>query len=60
VGAGGIWHVSRRTYTHVAQLSSGWWVGTNVSRGAVKHILELACEVAQVEFGRTLIVNLGD
>jgi hypothetical protein len=45
---------------HVAQLSSGWWVGTNVSRGAVKHILELACEVAQVEFGRTLIVNLGD
>lgn len=45
---------------HSAQLSSGYWLGDNYNKASIKGIIELACEVAQVEFGRTLIVNLGD
>lgn len=30
---------------HSTQLSSGWWLGTNVSRAAIERIIEMACEV---------------
>jgi hypothetical protein len=42
------------------QLSSGWWLGTNVSRAAINRIIEMACEVAHVTYGRDLVVNLGE
>lgn len=45
---------------HSAQLSSGWWLGTNVSRAAIERIIEMACEVARINYGRELSVNLGE
>ena len=44
-------------YSH--QLQSGWWIGTNYSRQAITKIIQMACEVAGIAFGRDLIVNLG-
>ena len=41
------------------QLSSGWWVGTNYSRSNIKQIIELACEVANINFGQELILDIG-
>ena len=45
---------------HSAQLKSGWWLGTNVSRAAITRIIEMACEVAHVSFGQALTINLGE
>lgn len=45
---------------HSTQLSSGWWLGTNVSRAAIERIIEMACEVAQINYGRELSVSLGE
>lgn len=45
---------------HSKQLSSGWWVGTNYSKSNIKQIIQLACEVSGLQFGRDLTVNLGD
>jgi hypothetical protein len=45
---------------HSTQLSSGWWLGTNVSRAAIERIIEMACEVARINYGRELSVNLGE
>lgn len=45
---------------HSVQLSSGWWLGTNVSRAQINRIIEMACEVARIRFGRDVLVNLGD
>jgi predicted type IV restriction endonuclease len=42
-----------------AQLDSGWWLGTNVSRAAITRIIKMACEVASVRFGPELSINLG-
>jgi hypothetical protein len=42
------------------QLKSGWWVGTHYSKRSFKKILEMACEVAGLCFGKDLIVQLGD
>ena len=43
-----------------AQLNSGWWVGTNESRVSIQRIIELACEVARINYGRDLSVSLGE
>jgi predicted type IV restriction endonuclease len=48
------------SHEHSAQLSSGWWLGTNVSRAQIERIIEMACEVARVKYGRELSVNLGE
>lgn len=45
---------------HSTQLSSGWWLGTNVSRAAIERIIEMACEVARINYGRELSINLGE
>jgi hypothetical protein len=45
---------------HSTQLSSGWWLGTNVSRAAIERIIKMACEVARINYGRDLLVNLGE
>lgn len=47
------------SHEHSTQLSSGWWLGTNVSKAQIERILEMACEVARVKYGRELSVNLG-
>lgn len=42
------------------QLSSGWWLGTKYSRASIQGIIEKACAVADIEYGRELSVNLGE
>lgn len=44
---------------HTSRLKSGWYVGTNVSHVQIKRIIEMACEVSSVRFGKELIVNVG-
>lgn len=44
---------------HSTQLSSGWWLGTNYSRKAIVRIVKMACDVAHLEFGEELQVNVG-
>lgn len=41
------------------QLNSGWWVGTNYSRPNIRQILQMASEVAGLQFDTQLIVYLG-
>lgn len=48
------------SHEHSTQLSSGWWVGTNVSRAQIERIIEMACDVARINFGRDLSVSLGE
>jgi hypothetical protein len=48
------------SHEHSTRLSSGWWLGTNVSRAQIERIIEMACEVARVKYGRELSVNLGE
>jgi hypothetical protein len=43
---------------HSHQLNSGWWVGTNYSRKNIRQILQMASEVAGLQFGTELIVYL--
>ena len=45
---------------HSVKLRSGWWAGTNASRKAIAGIIEMACGVANLKFGRDLIINLGE
>lgn len=47
-------------YKYSVQLSTGWWLGTNLSRAQIERIIEMACEVAGVKYGRELSVNLGE
>jgi hypothetical protein len=43
---------------HSIKLKSGWYLGTNVSHAQIEHIIEMACEVANLKFGRELVVNV--
>ena len=45
---------------HSFKLQSGWHVGTNVSHAQIERIIEMACEVSRVSFGKELIVNVGE
>lgn len=45
---------------HFAKLSSGWFVGTNLSLASITRITEMACEVAGIRFGKDLVVNVGE
>jgi hypothetical protein len=45
---------------HYAKLRSGWYVGTNVSLVQIERIIEMACEVARLSFGRELVINVGE
>lgn len=42
------------------KIGSGWYLGTNASRQAINRIIEMACEVARINFGHDLITYLGD
>ncbi|GAB4459728.1 MAG: hypothetical protein OHK0029_22680 [Armatimonadaceae bacterium] len=43
---------------HSVQLSSGWWLGFNLSRARVQRIVETACGVARIQYGKDLIIHL--
>lgn len=45
---------------HSFKLLSGWHVGTNVSHAQIERIIEMACEVSRIRFGKELIVNVGE
>ncbi|WP_293994380.1 hypothetical protein [Sphaerotilus sp.] len=45
---------------HFAKLTSGWYVGTNVSKAQIERITEMCCEVARIRFGKDLLVNIGE
>lgn len=45
---------------HSVQIASGWWVSTNHSKQTIGKIIAMACDVAQVAFGRDLVAQLGD
>lgn len=47
-----------RDFSH--QLTSGWWLSTNHSRATILRIIEMACDVAQLKYGRDLQVNVGE
>ena len=42
------------------KLDSGWWMGTNHSKQTIAQIIAMACDVAQVTFGRDLVTSLGE
>ncbi len=39
------------------QLRGGWWIGTNFANREKRRMLEIACEVAGIEFGKDLHIN---
>ena len=43
---------------HAVELMQGWWMGTNYGKKEFEKMLRLVCEVANVEFGKDLIVSL--
>jgi hypothetical protein len=45
---------------HSFRLQSGWHVGTNVSHAQIERIIEMACEVSAIRFGKELLVNVGE
>lgn len=45
---------------HSFMLKSRWYVGTNVSHAQIKRIIEMACEVSRVKFGKDLKINVGE
>ncbi len=45
---------------HSQELVPGWWIGTNYSRGNIRKIIKLACEVAGLSFGKNLVLYLGN
>lgn len=47
-----------RDFSH--QLTSGWWLSTNHSRATILRIIEMACDVAQLKYGKDLQVNVGE
>jgi len=44
--------------SHSHQLSTGWWLGTNYSTSSKKKIVQLACQVAGLEFDVDLKLKL--
>lgn len=42
------------------QLRSGWWMSTNHSRNTIDSIIQLAGEVAGLQYGQDLIAHLGE
>lgn len=45
---------------HFFKLESGWYVGTNVSHARIERIIEMACEVSRVRYGKELIVSIAE
>jgi hypothetical protein len=45
---------------HSMQLTSGWWLSTNHSHATIERIIEMACDVAHLKYGKDLHANLGE
>jgi predicted type IV restriction endonuclease len=45
---------------HSKELSSGWWLSTNHSRATIRRIIEMACNVGHVRYGKDLRADLGE
>jgi hypothetical protein len=45
---------------HSKQLTSGWWLSTNHSRATIERIIEMACDVARLKYGKDIVINLGE
>lgn len=45
---------------HSHRLPCGWWLGVNVSRKAVERIVQMACRVSDLRYGRDLEIWVGD
>ncbi len=45
---------------HSKQLTSGWWLSTNHSRATIERIIEMACDVAHLKYGKDLQANVGE
>jgi predicted type IV restriction endonuclease len=41
------------------EVRPGWWIDTHASRAGIETRIKMACEVAGVQYGKDLIVNLG-
>ncbi|MBN2046444.1 MAG: hypothetical protein JW750_01275 [Anaerolineaceae bacterium] len=41
------------------EIAPGWWIGLNFSHNSIKHIIQMACEVAGIEFDQRIKVSLG-
>jgi hypothetical protein len=39
------------------KLSSGWWMSTNHSKQTIGQIISMACDVAQVSYGKDLVTK---
>lgn len=42
------------------KLDSGWWMSTNHSKHTIGTIIAMACDVAQLAYGRDLVAHLGE
>ncbi len=42
---------------HSIEIEPGWWMGTNYSKGNILQIIQLACEVAGLQFGTDIKVK---
>lgn len=40
------------------EISPGWWIGINIANREKKRILIRACEVAKIQFGKDLVIEL--
>ena len=48
-----------REVAHSHQLTNGWWLLTNLSRKSIRKHIKMACDVAGLQFGKDLRVDLG-
>ena len=48
------------TETRSTPLSNGWWLGVNSSSSLKRDQIQMACEAADIKFGKDLIVKLGE
>ena len=44
---------------HCQSLPGGWFISTHQNKASITNIVKLACEVADLEFGKDIIINLG-
>jgi len=45
---------------HSYKLTTGWWLGVNVSKKQIEKIVRMACDIAGLRYGVDLKINLGD
>ena len=44
---------------HCQNLPGGWFISTHQNKASITNIVKLACEVADLEFGKDITINLG-